>query len=69
MAWLEAALLSIVMALFISNTLSIFFNRGIVPMIARALVNRQAGPAAHFEEERKAEAALLDADAAYMGTF
>ena len=69
MAWLEAALLSIVLALFISNTISIFMSKGVVPMLARAVLNKQAGPSATFEEERKAEEDLQDADAAYMATF
>ena len=69
MAWLEAALLSIVLALFISNTISIFMSKGVVPMLARAVLNKQAGPSATFEEERKAEEELQDADAAYMATF
>ena len=51
MAWLEAALLSIVLALFISNTISIFMSKGVVPMLARAVLNKQAGPSATFEEE------------------
>ena len=69
MAWLEAALLSIVLALFISNTISIFMSKGVVPMLARAVLNKQAGPSATFEEERKQEEDLQDADAAYMATF
>ena len=69
MAWLEAALLSIVLALFISNTISIFMSKGVVPMLARAVLNKQAGPSQSFEEERKAEEDLQDADAAYMATF
>mgnify|MGYP004204066501 CR=1 FL=1 len=69
MAWLEAALLSIVLALFISNTISIFVSKGVVPMLARAVLNKKAGPSQSFEEERKQEEDLQDADAAYMATF
>ena len=39
LAWLEMALVSILLAIFLGNALSIFFSKGVLPAVARCVVS------------------------------